>query len=276
MIRFKKQPNGNVLVIDQNDNTIASYIAAMNVFKHPSQQNSLLISDDASAGETGKGLIISFASVDLAGCNPVITASNISDLIGELSNIFFLNKQVAETTTVSIPPFIGSVNPELLDIDMQGEQIEIFGSYFLPQTTFDLGANITVTTIMLIEANRAILLVDTGSQQQLNPITAQNGSADSFGEVFLETQDINLLIPGDQRAVLWENKTANITTGKGFIEPGSIGGWAKAATFSGVPSGVDFTLTFKILGLTASINVMVGMNTSNTTSGYTDIDFAFY
>ncbi len=92
MIRFKKQENGNVLIKDENDNITASYTAGMNVFKHPSRENSLLITDDASARETTKGLTISFTSVDLAGCSPAITASDSNGLIDALSNDFFFVK----------------------------------------------------------------------------------------------------------------------------------------------------------------------------------------
>ncbi len=89
MIRFKKQQNGNVMVTDENDNITASYISQMNVFKHPSRDSSLLITDDASARETSKGLTVSFASIDLEGCSPIITTTDINGVIDTLSNVFF-------------------------------------------------------------------------------------------------------------------------------------------------------------------------------------------
>ncbi len=176
---------------------------------------------------------------------------------------------------ILIAPFIQSVSPDVIDINADSQEIEIFGSSFSPQTIFNLGENITILEIVSVEANKAVLLVNTGSQEMLNPVKAKNGSTESFGEVFLQTKDITILIPDNEGEVLWENKTSNITTGKGFIQAGNVSGWNKAATFSGVPADSDFTLELKLLA-SGSAYAMMGMNVLNTTSSYTDIDFAFY
>ncbi len=89
MIKFNKIENGNVQIIDSDDNIIGSFSLAMNVFKHPSKDGVLFISDDASPRETSKGYNISFDSVDLSGSSPAIVANNMNELIASLSNNFF-------------------------------------------------------------------------------------------------------------------------------------------------------------------------------------------
>lgn len=82
------------MLTDENGNVKQSYSSPINVFKHPSKDNTILLTDDASPQETQKGHHISFASIDLAGCEPVITATNINELIEVLSNNFFFRKPV--------------------------------------------------------------------------------------------------------------------------------------------------------------------------------------
>ncbi len=114
MIRLKKQQNGNVLITDQTDKVLFSFNAGMNTFKHPHIENSLIITDDASLQEVNKGLVISFDSVDMGNCYPVINAIDINELITVLSNSFFFRKPAETSISNQINDMQQSLNALLL------------------------------------------------------------------------------------------------------------------------------------------------------------------
>ncbi len=179
MIRFKKQENGNVLITDENDNITASYVAGMNVFKHPSRENSLLITDDASARETSKGLTISFASVDLAGCIPVITTSDVNGLIDKLSNDFFFRKTIPSNggaLNYLQTSYLGNAVNHSTTVD-----ITITGDYFIKDNMEVTIANQTINSITYVNSQALIVNLTTNSVDGLYDIVVKNG----HGEVVL-------------------------------------------------------------------------------------------
>jgi len=115
MIRFKKLSNGNVLLTDETGNVKQSYSSPINVFKHPSMDTTLVLTDDASPQETKRGLNISFGSVDFANCEPPIAAANINELIEALSSDFFFRKSVSGGASVYQGEFLYNQDVLLYD-----------------------------------------------------------------------------------------------------------------------------------------------------------------
>ncbi len=177
--------------------------------------------------------------------------------------------------TPKLAPFIQSANPTLLDIDQTGIIVTVKGSGFDPNTIFDLGDNITVQSIENVSPSEVKLTVDTGSLEQHNVVKAFNGGTESFGNVEVQTKDVTVIVPDNSGGTLWENQTSNITTGLGFVEAGNVSGWNKSATFNTAVANTDFILSFNMIA-NGSAYAMVGVNIANTTSSYSDIDFAFY
>lgn len=89
MIKIIKASNGNVRLFNGDGNLIASFTSAQNVFKHPRYENALVLTSSTSVNDDDKSYTISFNSVDKSNSVPQITATNIDELITELSDNFF-------------------------------------------------------------------------------------------------------------------------------------------------------------------------------------------
>lgn len=137
--------------------------------------------------------------------------------------------------------------------------------------------------VVIISKSYDSIIIDVTTNSQAQDLTllliAFDGSTKSLN---IESLNIDVLMPSNGGSVLWQNKTGEATnpnnTGYGFIQkPSTSGGWNTQATFFGVPANKDFELEITYKKLPASTTYgMFGMNISNTTSSYSDIDFAFY
>ncbi len=161
MILFKKLDNGNVLVIDSNGTVKCSYTSTKEILRHPTTPNTLVITDDSNPQEDGKGLLVSFDTVDVANCEPPIVATNINELITALSSSFFFKLKAVN------PPPVGENEKSITKVIDLSIKTEIEG---VNKDNFIFGY---VESESELVDNNTVLVIDTGSHIANNGQTIQ-------------------------------------------------------------------------------------------------------
>jgi hypothetical protein len=144
MVIFIKKENGNILV-KEDDIVIGSYSANKQILKHPSQANSLLITDDTNNQEVDSGLIVSYDTVDKSNCIPVIVADDINSLITSLSDDFFFRVKTYPSPVINIDKI--TINKGV------SNTIILSGSFFTPESKIDVLGEVIVESVVYIDGN---------------------------------------------------------------------------------------------------------------------------
>ncbi len=89
MITLHKLGTGQIEV-RSNGNVIAVWGIHANILK-PQDLNTLIVTTDSTINPStiNEGFEINLSNLDMANCEPVVQASTISELLTELSNVFF-------------------------------------------------------------------------------------------------------------------------------------------------------------------------------------------
>ena len=157
MIIFKKIDNGNVLVVESDGTVKCSYTGCKQILRHPTTPNTMVITDDANPQEDGKGLLVSFDSVDVGNCEPPIVASNINELITALSSSFFFKLKSS-----SFPLVV--VTTPIINLTKDVESYFILkGSYFTESTQVEITGDTIISSVEFINQSELKVSVIGGS-----------------------------------------------------------------------------------------------------------------